>query len=251
MARLVILGSASPRPDAHRNNTFLLLQGEKDHVLIDCAGCPIQSLQRVGADLDHLEHLIVTHRHPDHIYGVPVLVLGLWLFGRTRPLIVYGERQSLATISALMEIFRTEEWPGRFPLYYDEITMSPHQFVLDTMEFRITSSPMKHMVPTIGLRIEIKSSGRVVAYSADTEPCDALIELAHGADLLLHEATGEGIGHSSSAQAGEIARRSAAKELVLVHLPEMDGHLEQCRLQAVKTFGGPVRLANDFDVYEI
>ena len=251
MARLIILGSASPKPDGYHNNTYMLLQGERDNILIDCAGCPMQALQHVGVDLSSLNHLIVTHRHPDHIYGVPVLVLGLWLCGRTRPLVVLGERQSLATISALLEIFRSEEWPSLFSLMYHEVAMQPGELVLETDEFRITSTPVKHMVPTLALRIVVKSSGQVLVYSADTEPCDDLVAFAQGADLLLHEATGEGVGHSSSAQAGEIARRCGAKALALVHLPTLDLDLDDWRGQAERAFGGPVSIAADFTVYTL
>ena len=250
MARLVILGSASPMPDEHHNNTYMLLQGVKDNILIDCAGCPLQTLQRVRVDLAQLDHLIVTHRHPDHIYGIPVLVLGLWLCGRKRPLTVLGERESLATISALLEIFRSEEWPSLFPLLYAEIETAPDQLVLETDEFRIHSTPVKHMVPTLALKVESKASGRILVYSADTEPSDALVKFARGADILVHEATGEGLGHSSSQQAGRVARRSDAKQLVLVHLPMMDADPEQHRLDAVGEFGANVRVAHDFDVYE-
>ena len=250
MARLVILGAASPKPDQYHNNTFMLLQGEQDNILIDCAGCPVQTLQRAGVDLATIDHLVVTHRHPDHIYGIPVLVLGLWLCGRTRPLTVFGERESLATISALLEIFRSEEWPSLFPLMYDEIQMLPRQLALETDDFRITTSPVKHLVPTLALRIESKRSGRVLVYSSDTEPCAELIDCASGADILVHEATGEGVGHSSSAQAGAAARKSGVKELILVHLPMMDLDLDKCRLEAVAEFGPNVRVAHDLDVYE-
>jgi ribonuclease Z len=251
MARLVILGSASPMPDAYHNNTFMLLRGEKESILIDCAGVPLQSLQRVGVDLATVDHLVVTHRHPDHIYGIPVLVLGLWLHGRRRPLVVLGERESLATISALLEIFRSEEWPSFFTLLYNEIEYEPDELVLDTDEFRITSTPVKHLVPTLALKIEVKATGNVVVYSADTEPCPELIPFAKGADLLLHEATGEGVGHSSPRQAGEVARESGAKRLVLVHLAMMGADPEACRLEAAEAYGGDVQVAHDFDVYEI
>jgi len=250
MAKLIILGSAAAVPDQYHNNTYMLLQGVQDHILIDCAGSPLQVLQRLGVELGRLEHLILTHRHPDHIYGVPALILGLWLCGRARPLRVYGERQSLATVSALLEIFRSEEWPLLFPLTYYEIAMQASQLVLDTAEFRIISSPVQHLVPTLALKIECKSSGRVWVYSSDTEPCENVVELARGADVLIHEATGRQIGHSSSAQAGEVARQSGVKELILVHLPVMDVDLEDWRREAVATFGGPVRVAQDFDVYE-
>ena len=68
---------------------------------------------------------------------------------------------------------------------------------------------------------------------------------------MLHEATGEGIGHSSSAQAGEIARRCGAKELALVHLPVMDADLASWKQDAQDAFGGRVFIAEDFDVYEL
>ena len=251
MAKLIILGSAAAVPDQYHNNTYMLLQGVQDYILIDCAGSPLQVLLRLGVDLGRLEHLVVTHRHPDHIYGVPALILGLWLRGRARPLRVYGERQSLATISALLEIFRSDEWPLLFALTYYEVAMQTRQLVLDTAEFRILSSPVRHLVPTLALRIEHKPSGRVWVYSSDTEPCQNVVDLARGADVLIHEATGQQVGHSSSAQAGEIAQQSGVKELILVHLPVMDVDMEDWRRQAVATFGGAVRLAQDFDVYEL
>lgn len=68
--------------------------------------------------------------------------------------------------------------------------------------------------------------GRHVVYTGDTQPCDATVEAAHGCDMLIHEATfseadeerATRTGHSTAAQAGEIARRSGARQLVLTHL---------------------------------
>jgi ribonuclease Z len=67
--------------------------------------------------------------------------------------------------------------------------------------------------------------GRVLAICGDTLPCDAAVELARGADLLVHEATfGEARqamaaerGHSTAAQAAEVARRSGVARLVITH----------------------------------
>lgn len=245
-----MLGTSAALPDADHNNTYLLLRGDDDQILIDCAGCPLQTLHRAGADLDQLDSLIVTHRHPDHIYGVPALALGLWLKGRTRPLYVFGEQEGLAAISALLEIFRSEEWPLFFPLFYYEVPLQPHALILETGEFRVISSPAKHLVPTLALRIENKRSGRVVVYSSDTEPCDNVIALARGAHILIHEATGNGQGHSSSAQAAMIARVSGAQELILTHLPTSSVSLEAWRQEAAQTFQGPVHLAYDLAEYE-
>ena len=67
--------------------------------------------------------------------------------------------------------------------------------------------------------------GRVLAICGDTSPCDAAVELARDADLLVHEATfGERRremaaerGHSTAAQAAEVARRAGAARLVITH----------------------------------
>jgi ribonuclease Z len=67
--------------------------------------------------------------------------------------------------------------------------------------------------------------GRVVVVCGDTRPCEAAVELAHDADLLVHEATfGESRremaaerGHSTAAQAAEVARRAGAHRLLLTH----------------------------------
>ena len=67
--------------------------------------------------------------------------------------------------------------------------------------------------------------GRVVTICGDSRPCDAGVELAAGADVLVHEATfGESRremaaarGHSTAAEAAGVARRAGAGRLVLTH----------------------------------
>ena len=53
----------------------------------------------------------------------------------------------------------------------------------------------------------MKKTGTSLAYSCDTEPCTAVVDIARDVDILLHEATGAVTGHSSAAQAGEAARQ--------------------------------------------
>ncbi|GAB2723995.1 ribonuclease Z [Paenibacillus thermoaerophilus] len=68
--------------------------------------------------------------------------------------------------------------------------------------------------------------GRVVAILGDTRPCPEAVELASGADVLVHEATFDAelaelakqFHHSTSRQAAEIARKAGAKQLVLTHI---------------------------------
>lgn len=68
--------------------------------------------------------------------------------------------------------------------------------------------------------------GRRIVYTGDTRPCRATIDIARGADLLVHDATfGEdeairahATGHSTAREAADIGRKAGVRRLVLTHL---------------------------------
>ncbi|MGQ9625760.1 MAG: MBL fold metallo-hydrolase [Anaerolineae bacterium] len=247
MPKLIILGSAASVPDAFHDNTYMVLRGKKSSILIDCGGSPVHKLQRVGIPLDSLEALVVTHYHPDHIYGLPALILSLWMYGQ-RELNVFGLAESLHVILKVMDAFRWKEWLFPFNLSLHELPPRRKK-VLESEDFKITASPVKHVVPNIALKFVSKKSGRSIVYSSDTEPCESLFRLAKGADVLIHESGGPLPGHSTSRQAGAMARRCGVKKLVLIHFPPLDGDLEGMCRAAQEEFGGPVELASDFSIH--
>lgn len=250
MPRVITLGTSAALPYNTREHTYLLLEGEARAFLIDCAGSPLQRLFQVSVAREKLEGLIVTHHHPDHIYGVPALLLGLWLSGRKTPFHIYGPEGSVRTLQALVGLMEWDGWPEWLPIVYHEVAAQENALVLDAPEFRITTSPVDHLMMTaLAVRVEAKRTGGVVVYSSDTGPCEALVRLARGADLLIHEATGPEKGHSSASQAGIVARQAQAKRLVLVHYPRAEDIPLMIR-QAGQEFAGPVEVAEDFAVYE-
>lgn len=67
--------------------------------------------------------------------------------------------------------------------------------------------------------------GRKVVYTGDCVPCEQTVELAQGADVLVHEATyandfpdANKHGHSTAAQAAFIAKAARVKTLYLTHI---------------------------------
>lgn len=209
-------GSANAGPD--RTTTMLVIEHDGRSVLVDCGGDAIQRMQACGLDPVTLDAVILTHEHPDHLAGYPLLVEKLWLMGRKDPIPVYGPQATLEKAKALFSVFDTHKWDGLPERAFHPVMMEPGSPVLDVGAMAITASPVDHPVPTIGLRIT--TADRVLAYSCDTAVCDAVVALANGADLLIHEGTGSlPKVHSSPAEAAQVAQRAGAKRLVLVHAP--------------------------------
>lgn len=97
---------------------------------------------------------------------------------------------------------------------------------------------------------------KTVAIFGDTSQTLAALALAQNADVLVHEATFEASladkaserGHSTTAQAAEIARSSHAKKLIVTHLSARYGAADEARLLAeCRAIFPNTVIAHDFD----
>ncbi len=245
MPRLVFLGTSNAIPDVNHENTFMALAAKEHLVLVDCPINPLRRLKQAGMDLRDVTDLALTHFHPDHVSGVPSMLMVSWLLGRTRPMDIYGLSSTLERVQKMMDLYDWKAWENFFPITFHETPEPGISQICEDPEVRIFAGRVRHMIPAMGLRFE--SASKVVAYSCDTSPCEEVVELARQADILVHEASGAAFGHSSAAQAGEIASRANAWALYLIHYPtgedfDPPGLIEQAR----QTFKGPVSLAEDF-----
>jgi ribonuclease Z len=246
MPKLIILGSANSIPTLQHNNTHMVVVGEERVLLIDTATNPILRLEQAGVDVMRLTDVILTHFHPDHVSGLPMLLMDSWLLGRKQPLNIYGLEDIIDRAEIMMGLFGWDEWPAFFPVRFVRLAAEEKAPVFQSAEFSVAASPVEHMVPNIGLRVDFHASQQSFAYSSDTTPTPCTARLAQGADVLIHEATGEGFGHTSAAQAGEIASQAGVKKLVLIHYDPFEQDHQHLIAEAKTTFSGEVELADDF-----
>jgi ribonuclease Z len=245
MVKLVILGSSNAISSSNSENTHMAFLGQQHRVLVDCVSNPLHRLGKFGVNYENLTDVVLTHFHPDHVSGVPLLLMDMWLRGRRTPIDIYGLHHTLDRVEGLMAMYSWSDWPDFFPVTFHRLPRNEMVPVLENEEFMIYGSPVRHLIPTIGLRLELKQNHKVIAYSCDTEPCMEVVRLASGADVLIHEASGETVGHSSAEQAGEIARKAEVGALFLIHYPTGEFTNGDLIAESKRQFSGEVKLATD------
>jgi ribonuclease Z len=212
---------------------MLAFQADRDVVVVDCGGDVVQRLLAHGLPLEQVRALVVTHEHADHVSGFPLLMERLWLAGRREPLRVYGIEPAIAQARRSHDAFVTDGWPEYPGVEYVEVDHVPGARVLDSQAWRITAAPGIHSVPAVGLRVEDRAGGGTVAYSGDTAYSSDIVTLAHGADVLVHEAGVESAMHTLPSDAARVGLEAGVGRMVLVHLPPAlpshDPRIEEAR----------------------
>jgi phosphoribosyl 1,2-cyclic phosphodiesterase len=228
-----VRGSTPSHCEANRRyggNTAAVLLEEPDEepLLFDLgtglrpygASCPMDGSFAATA--------FVTHIHWDHVQGLPffppIHVPGSRLD-------VYGPEQEDGPLGAVFgELMR----PPFFPIRSNQLggTVRFQGVTDDTLSIgsrKVTVRPVPHKGPTVGYRVD---GARTVTYISDHQAppaldtvADSVLELADGADVLIHDAqyTPEEFakkrdwGHCTLDYALLVARTAHARRLVLFH----------------------------------
>lgn len=243
MMYLYVLGSGSSYNPVGRETTMLAVAVGDDVSLVDCGGNALAAFIRMGGDPAQVARLFLTHNHPDHVVGFPLLIQQLWLAGRRTPLPVYAPSETVATARRLMDTFDTSGWEGLFAIEWHTIPLEPWTPVCASSAVRVLAAPAEHSRPTVALRFE--SAHGVLVYSSDTAPSPHIVELARGADLLVHEATGPYEGHSTVKDAAIVARDAGVPRVVLVHLPYDEEEAARLAAEAEAQIGVHIVPASD------
>jgi ribonuclease Z len=252
MLRMVLLGVGTAVPDPDRENTHMVWEAPEGLLLIDAGGSTYQRLLRAKLDPLALRGVFLTHGHADHINGLPALLFQLSLVGYQGPLPIYGNEPTLDLARRVVAAFEL----GRHQVHADWRPVEPGAEVpLGVSSYRLRTAPTVHSLPCLALRFEDRASGRALVYSADTEPCPSVQELARGAEILIHEATTPDLfpSHTTPRQAGQVAAQAGAARLVLVHFSPRWTMSAAQAIEEVRAGGfvGDAEIGREFGVYEL
>ncbi len=215
-------------------------------MLIDCGSGVLSKLQSF-MPLRDVNDVVLSHLHGDHTSDLWVLRYAadadLRHNHRPRGIRVYAPREP----------------SGEFARLSYKEALLPHglddgeEIIIGDMRFAFRL--VDHPFPCLGIRVE--AGDKRFAFSGDTAWCPQIIDLAHGTDLFLCEASlfdkespGGYRGHLSAKQAGEVAREAGVKRLLLTHLwPFHD--LGELAAEASATFGREAAVAQEGETYNM
>ncbi len=218
-------------------------------VLMDLGSGSLGALHR-HVDPLLIDAVLISHLHADHFFDIS----GYYVMRKYHPsgpqpkIPVWGPRGTRTRVARAYGLPLEPGMNDEFDFHWlrkRPVSLGP---------FTITARRMDHPIEAYAFRIE--AAGRVLVYSGDTAACDALSQLAAGADLLLAEAAfRDGVEnpphiHMTGSEAAATAAEAGAGMLVLTHIPPW--HDKQDALdEADGLFDGPVLLAAEGSTYQV
>lgn len=274
--KLILLGTkGGPRPGGERSAPGQVILVDDTPYLIDCGNGIAWQLAKAGVPLNKVRNLFLTHHHSDHNADYANVLLLSWACGRSDVINCYGppplaEMTRLAFELHAYDIgirIADEGRPDPRPLVKVREYSAPG-LVMEDDKVRVTATLVPHppVFPNFAYRFD--TPDRSIVISGDTAASDALVELARGADVLIHEALYvpriEALAarvpnaqtfkehmlasHTPTTEIGKIAARAGVKTLILSHLVPGDDPLitdEMWTEDIRKDFAGEVIVGRD------
>ncbi len=150
---ITFLGTGSSIPTARKNHTGILVQTERENILVDCGEGIQRQFKIAKLNPCKLTKILITHWHADHSLGLTGLLSTLNMSNYQKTLQIYGPMGTLQKIRLLEEVY------GRFKISFKVHELSNGSF--ETPELIIESAEMTHLIPTIAYSLAIKDKIRL------------------------------------------------------------------------------------------
>ncbi|XP_014276351.1 ribonuclease Z, mitochondrial isoform X1 [Halyomorpha halys] len=236
---IIFLGTGSCIPNKTRNTSAILLSMSDDcRIMLDCGeGTAGQVVRYFGPKeaskvFASLRAVYVSHLHADHHIGL----IGI-LQNRPQdapPLFLFAPSQIMTWLKLYEEYFEnilqyfilvpnTDMFYTHYKLRMDYRESLKSELNMETIQ----TTYVRHCPNAFGVSLTSRD-GWKLTYSGDTMPCDNLVELGMGSDVLIHEATMEddlvhearAKMHCTTSEAIEVGKKMNAKHIILTHFSQ-------------------------------
>lgn len=245
--RLILLGTGGgPRPNKMRSQSAYAVVVNENIYVIDCGEGVSRQMVFAGLSLQKLRYIFITHHHSDHNLDYGNLIYNAWVSGFKGRIDTYGPPpiEKMTNLFFEMNSYDISLREGRPPL---KPMVFPHEFskpgvVMEDGNVRVTAALVNHppVEPCFAYRFDTPDCS--IVFSGDTTPCENLIKLAQGADILIHEVIHKPSlarliarvphaerllehivnSHTTHTDVGKVAKESGVKTLILSHFVPVD-----------------------------
>jgi ribonuclease BN (tRNA processing enzyme) len=214
---ITLLGTGTAIPARQHSPAGLVVSVDDRHLLLDIGPGTLSRLEAAGISWQQLDHLLLTHLHPDHVLDLATLLL---VFNyapgaaRTTPFTIIGCHGVEDFLTRLYALF-----PELKPIGYEIYLQPVLRDELSLENIKIRTAPSGHTPESVAFRLE--ADGRTLVYSGDASPDGELASLAARADLLVSEcsfpAGWETTDHLNADTLGVLAQKAGVRKLLVTH----------------------------------
>ncbi len=224
---------------------------------MDCPGSPVQKLSRLGIDFTKISCILLSHNHPDHIYGIPSLLHSL--SGIKKRIKLMGTRGTLKAVRGLISIFRLGR--EKFPqLDYKSLSPGRSMVSFPCSRLRIKALKVRHSSSSVGFKFSF--SGISLVYTGDTALEESGMAEMRGCDYLIHDCLAPSRfrkkvpaldrEHTSALELGKFAHAVRAGCLIPIHFStELPYQIEDIKSEIRKNYQGRLIIPSDFLTIEL
>lgn len=261
MAQLTILGSGNWTNEGGRHQPAFLLKHEDRQLLIDCGDGTLHALEQNGLKVNEIDTVFITHLHPDHVGGLPAVLVARWL--RVKVMHSHSEKKQLRIIgpAALGNLIETilplqgaADFFQQYELWFSPIRSEQDEFKFDDITarpYRVDHAPQ---LDCYGWQFQLGKKKVVFSGDMKAEQTNRsnVIQSMTAADLLVIEAgasENHSPSHLSAAEALGYVQEASARQVILNHLDDV---LEaQARAEMKRQGVSNVTVATDGATFEV
>ena len=171
MVEIGFVGTGGSVATPERDNTSLAIRLGSRLVLIDCPGSVLAKIRKLGYDPLSLDSILVTHIHPDHIYGLPALIHSLMLEeGKIR---LYGSEQTAAFCASLLDLFGLRG--KKIKMRVEILVLKAGDHFLTSESCDVLALHVPHSPASLAYRFSLKGPKQAIALFGRHAPASAAL----------------------------------------------------------------------------
>jgi ribonuclease BN (tRNA processing enzyme) len=250
-----VLGSSSFVPTMKSSwSSFFVELGNGETLLIDAGTRRLLGFRR---DVLGINHVLITHRHPDHIMFLGALLRRMRRNKRASPLTIFCPENAYYHIQSFIRFYNPRGTPDFVTIQTFNPSTPEHLLTLSQSGTEVWTAAACHTTMTAAYAL-IQGEKKIV-FAPDTAPnCAPLLALAKGAKGFFHDCTfptrvhtyAVSKGHSSPEGAGLDAQKAGVGSLILVHTSRVRAlNIQNLITGAARHFNGEIHVAHDTSTF--